>query len=110
MVTLRREIPPAAIEIGEKLLFISAGKDMTCAAPTSPGFKSIETINIPTRKGAIDFFIFALFCLQDLLLNKRNRRQAVGFATVLTTALSAFRNQRPDWAVDQCTRIMFNAI
>jgi hypothetical protein len=27
-VTLRRDIPPAAIEIGEKLLFISAGKVM----------------------------------------------------------------------------------
>jgi hypothetical protein len=29
MVTLRRDTPPAAMEIGKKLLFISAGKDTT---------------------------------------------------------------------------------
>jgi hypothetical protein len=28
MVTLRREVPPAGIEIGEKLLLISAGRDI----------------------------------------------------------------------------------
>ena len=29
---------------------------------------------------------------------------AVGFATVLTTALSKEPERRPDWAVDPCTR------
>jgi hypothetical protein len=64
MVTLRRDTPPDAMEIGEKLLLISAGKAKTWAATFLPGFKKIETISATTRKGTTDFCIFYPLHLQ----------------------------------------------
>jgi hypothetical protein len=59
MVTLSREVPPAAIEIGEKLLFISAGREI-CAYTVCPGTAKIETISTATRREMIDLRIFIL--------------------------------------------------
>jgi hypothetical protein len=49
ILTLRREVPPAAMEIGEKLLLISAGRDIWAWAVCC-GTASIETIRTATRK------------------------------------------------------------
>ena len=56
MVTLRRDTAPAAIDIGEKLLFISAGKDIwACTVP--PGVTRMETMRTIVTKSKIDLRI-----------------------------------------------------
>jgi hypothetical protein len=58
MVTLKREISPGLIDIGTKLLFISAGKETPCAWTGCPPNK-IEPINTPFKKrDSTDLFIF----------------------------------------------------
>lgn len=64
-VTLRRDVPPAGIEIGEKLLLISAGREI-CACTVCPGTARMETISTTTRREMIDLRIFILFENADL--------------------------------------------
>jgi hypothetical protein len=57
MVTRRSEVAPAAMDIGEKVLLISAGKVMPCAYAFCPGLSRKEIISTTTRKG------FSVFCI-----------------------------------------------
>ena len=59
MVTLSREVPPAAIEIGSKLLLISAGREI-CAYTVCAGTARMETISTTTKREMIDLRIFVL--------------------------------------------------
>jgi hypothetical protein len=80
MVTLKREVPPAGIEIGEKLLLISAGREIW-AYTVCPGTARLETINTTARRDRNGLRIFCPLNVEhDLLKNKRNRPSAVGFA------------------------------
>ncbi len=60
IVTLRRDTPPAGMEIGEKLLFISARKNGPCAYADCPGIARMETISTIMRKDTIGLRIFVL--------------------------------------------------
>jgi len=64
MVTRRREVAPAAMLIGEKVLLISAGKNMPWAYAFCPGLTRKEMISATTRKGFIDFCIFYPFYVE----------------------------------------------
>jgi hypothetical protein len=79
IVTLKRDVPPVAIEIGEKLLFISAGRDIWAYA-VCLGTARIETISTATKRDMIDLRIFYPLNIEGPMLNKRNRHYAVGFA------------------------------
>lgn len=60
-VTLKRDVPPAGIEIGEKLLFISAGREICAWAYTvCAGIPKMETISTITRRGVKGFRILSL--------------------------------------------------
>jgi hypothetical protein len=61
MVTARREVPPEFIEIGVKLLLISAGRDMTCADAVRSGVTRTKTIRAATMLGTRDLRIFDPF-------------------------------------------------
>src|SRR5574341_466976 len=79
MVTLKREVPPGWMAMGEKLLFISAGKVKPCACMVCPGAERAR-INTPiNRRAGIDLFMFFLKGPVSIH-QKRNRRHAVGFA------------------------------
>jgi len=64
MVTLKRDVPPDAMDIGAKLLLISAGTDMICADAVCAGVTRMDTISAAMRKGMSDLRIFIL-CLFD---------------------------------------------
>lgn len=61
IVMRRREVPPAAIRIGVKVLFISAGRAMACADAVCPGVVNIETIKTTSRKRTNNLCIFYPF-------------------------------------------------
>jgi hypothetical protein len=64
-VTRRRDVPPEAMEIGVKLLFISAGRDIPCADAVCSGVTSIETINTTIRRGTSVLRIFFILCMSN---------------------------------------------
>lgn len=61
IVTLRRDVPPDTMEIGEKLLLISAGMVITCANTLCSGNTHIGRISATTRKGMSKLRIFSSF-------------------------------------------------
>lgn len=104
MVTLRRDVPPARIEIGEKLLLISAGKDMTCANAICTGITRLETISVTTRKGMSDLRIFSSFLCRITNVKQTKPTQHGRFRHWLTSAHSTRLDRRPNWAMDQSIR------
>src|SRR5215207_696085 len=105
MVTVRREVSPAEMDMGEKLLFISAGKE-TWACTACTEVKKMETISAATRRCLIVFCICDPLYFERLMLVKQTKPTKCGrFRHWLTTTLSTEFGMATNWAVDQCTRI-----
>jgi hypothetical protein len=62
MVTLRTDVWPARIDIGEKLLLISAGREMLCAYTVCAGVRKPDMSKTTTRKGINDLRILSFVC------------------------------------------------
>src|SRR4030095_15993382 len=96
MVTLSREVPPGKMDMGEKLLFISAGKERPCACTVCPATE-IERINTPIiKRDSIDLFIFILSKPASIQIKKMKPTPRGRFRNWLTTAFPNNRNQRPN--------------